>query len=86
MTYFIITLAVALVALVGWRLYRLPRALEQKQYPALRLVDPLPPEVTPTGHRVFASAVLEHNEHGFISTPMVDCMDPDCHCRKMFSP
>jgi len=75
MTYALLAVAALLVVLLAYRLAKLPAAL-QAQAP-LKLIDGGLP---PTGHMVF-SGPLEHNEHGFITTPLVACSEPKCHCR-----
>ena len=76
MTYALLVLAVLLVGFLAYRLAKLPGALAQQQAP-LRLLDGGLP---PTGHMVF-SGPIEHNDHGFIVTPMVACTNPKCPCR-----
>ena len=83
MTYFIIALAVALVAFLAYRLIGLRAALDKRiqplmDAPALKVIKGGLPE---TGHMVWASETLEHNEHGFITTPLVPCQHEKCHCR-----
>ena len=75
MTYALLALAALLVAFLAYRLAKLPAALAAKKSP-LKLLD----GGLPTGHMVF-SGPLEHNEHGFITTPLVPCQAPECPCR-----
>ena len=89
MTYALLALAVAgIIGIVyltnrfwmGGALASRPQALMSE--PTLTVIDGGLP---PTGHMVFSGPV-EHNEHGFITTPRVACIDPKCPCRSFIRP
>lgn len=77
MTLALLALAALLVAFLAYRIAKFPGLTTKSVGAPLRLIDGGLP---PTGHMVFAGP-LEHNEHGFITTPLVACTDPKCQCR-----
>jgi hypothetical protein len=77
MIYIYPAIAALLIGLLVYRFVRLSRAVAETRAP-LTLLDG---GLAPSSHMVFAGPI-EHNEHGFITTPRTACVDPNCMCRK----
>ena len=77
MTYIYLLPIFVILACLVYRFVRLSRAVTETRAP-LTLLDG---GLAPSSHMVFAGPI-EHNEHGFITTPLTACVDPNCMCRK----
>ena len=83
MTLSLVILFAVISGFLTWRLLKsstLPPTMAKDVHPPppLRVVDG---GKSHSGHMVF-SGPIEHNEHGFITTPLKPCDDMACHCRK----